>query len=141
AAPVAPADLRQARAIGLVADAVGAGDQTEYWKSAPYVLNFMKDYELRRRLDDAMEAPSSDFIDAAAAATDVLLRRRRVRAYEQIDATNGRMRALVQDTLDRGMDSMLWLPPSLPYVAREDGTHGDITKALVFSSWNVVPDA
>ena len=139
-APVAPQDLRQARVIGRIAQSVGAGDQTEYWKSAPYVVNFMKDYELKRRLDEASVAPSSQLIEAAADVEDVLLKRRRIRSHEKLDTCNGRLRALIGDTLDRGMGSMLWLPPSLPYVAQNGARPPDLTKALVFSSWNVVPD-
>ena len=41
-------DLRQAMAVSGVARALEAPDVIEYWKSAPYLLNFMRDYALKR---------------------------------------------------------------------------------------------
>ena len=41
---VQPADLRQAVSVSEVARALDAPEITEYWKSAPYLLNFMRDY-------------------------------------------------------------------------------------------------
>ena len=47
--------------------------------------------------------------------------------------------------LFNGAGRILWLPPSLPYYQGQ-GAYGaanqrSMTKRLVFSSWNVVPDA
>lgn len=50
-------DLRQAMAVSGVARALEAPDVIEYWKSAPYLLNFMRDYALKRVMKE-MEEPS-----------------------------------------------------------------------------------
>jgi hypothetical protein len=53
------------------------------------------------------------------------------------------MRDLFSITIERGLWKILWLPSSMPY-STPDGPFadiGDVTKHLVFSAWNVVPDA
>ena len=49
-AALTPADLQSARFIDRIAQAVGAGDTIEFWKSSPYLVNFMGEYDLKRRL-------------------------------------------------------------------------------------------
>ena len=44
------ADVAQAISLDRVRDAVGAQDIIEYWKSAPYLLSFMKGYDVINRL-------------------------------------------------------------------------------------------
>ena len=39
-------------------------DVLEYWKSAPYLLNFMEDYELKRQLHEKLENLSQSFLDS-----------------------------------------------------------------------------
>lgn len=136
-------DLEQAVLAEHVSHALGAGDSIEYWKSAPYLLSFMRDYELATRLRDAPRKEAGDVAAILTRESHALLRKEQVDTYAPIPMANGRLRALARDTLDRGLWKLLWLPPSLRYVAPE-GTWaevGDATKALVFSSWNVVPDA
>jgi hypothetical protein len=50
------------------------------------------------------------------------------------------MRGVIEDMFGEGLDQNLWLPPSLPYYGpvRQDPP---LTKALIFSSWSIVPDA
>jgi len=53
------------------------------------------------------------------------------------------MRDLFSLTIEKDLWKILWLPPSMPY-SRPEGAYAgikDVTKYLVFSSWNVVPDA
>ena len=52
------------------------------------------------------------------------------------------MRGMVTDQLDQGIWRLLWVPPTLPYWPLE-GPFRDkagLTKTLMFSAWNVVPD-
>ena len=142
-ASVRPVDLRHAEVVDGVARAVGAGDAIEYWKSAPYLLNFMKDYELKRKLESAGKAASDDLLERLRDARPHLLQRRDIERYRAIDPANARLRTLLADTVDAGLWRLLWLPPSLPYY-RSGGAYAEhtaATKSLVFSSWNVVPDA
>jgi hypothetical protein len=141
--PVPPGDLRAAAATGRVAEALGAGDTVEYWKSAPYLLGLMRDYELKRKLVERARKPVDGLDAAMRAAAAHGLRQDAVQAYAHIDPGNARLRTLFRETLDAGQWRWLWMPPSLPYWSPGSAyaTAGATTKTLVFSSWNVVPDA
>lgn len=135
-----PADLRQAASVSDVARALEAPEITEYWKSAPYLLNFMRDYALKRLLKDNLEQPAARLREALVRARPAMLDHARLDAYEPLDPANGRMRGVIDDVFGDGLDQNLWIPPSLPYYgpARQDPP---LTKALIFSSWSMVPDA
>ncbi|TGU46793.1 DEAD/DEAH box helicase [bacterium M00.F.Ca.ET.152.01.1.1] len=137
---VQPADLRQAAWVSDVARALEAPEITEYWKSAPYLLNFMRDYALKRLLKDNLERPAARLREALICARPAMLDHARLDAYEPLDPANGRMRGVMDDVFGDGLDQNLWIPPSLPYYgpARQEPP---LTKALIFSSWSMVPDA
>ncbi len=139
-ADIGPVDLHQAAAASRLAVAADAPEITEYWKSAPYLLNFMREYTLKRRLKELPRRPDPALVDAVAAAEALSLRREAIEAYEPIDPANGRLRALMADMFDAGLDQQLWIAPSLPYY-EPAGSRAPATKALVFSAWQMVPDA
>lgn len=142
-APLTPADLEHAALVDAVAICVKAGEPIEYWKSAPYLINFLKHYELRHKLDAQLNAPSDSLRGILSSASGQLLTKDKLERYQALDPANPRMRVLFEDTIDKGMWQLLWMPPSMPYIEpggpyrNKDG----LTKALVFSSWTVVPDA
>jgi hypothetical protein len=138
---VEPEDLRRAAAVAALARVAEAPEIIEYWKSAPYLLNFMRDYALKRALKETDRAQSPALIDALAAAKWSCLDRDAIDNYQTLSAPNGRMRALMADIFADGLDQHLWLPPSLPYYDDSADENGKPTKALVFSSWSMVPDA
>lgn len=144
-APLAPQDLREARKVDGVARALGAEQPLEYWKSAPYLLNFMKGYDLKRRLarHDGAGALGEGLEAAVAEVLPHLLRRADVNRWRALDPGNARLRAFLEVTLGDGQWRLLWTPPSLSYT-RPAGVFARAalpTKSLVFSAWNVVPDA
>ncbi|MER5337830.1 helicase-related protein [Micromonospora sp. NPDC002717] len=116
----------------------------DYWKSAPYFLNFVEGYLLGDRLGKATQGgmnrklrrllDQAHLLDAAA-----------IRAYAPIDLGNGKLRNLAAHTVERGWWQLLWLPPSMPHYALgppfADAARQQITKRLVFSSWNATPTA
>ncbi len=137
---VAPADLAQAAAVSHVAHVLDAPAIIEYWKSAPYLLNFMRHYRLKRLLEAQGGAPSAVLRDALLAARPAMLDREALDAYAPLDPANGRMRAIMDDTFGTDLEQHLWIPAAMSYY----GTHTSgppPTKALVFSSWTMVPDA
>lgn len=136
-------DLKQASLADKAARAVGAHEPIEYWKSSPYLLNFLKHYQLRRKIDAVADAPPKDLLEAIQQGDGQLLKAEIFEDYQEIIAANARMRTLYSETLDKGLWRLLWLPPSLPYSqpAGEYAKVGTVTKSLVFSAWNVVPDA
>jgi hypothetical protein len=141
--PLRPEDLRSARFIDHIAQSVEAGDTIDYWKSSPYLVNFMGDYELKKRLLEKRQKPSEQLHQAFRQADGELLRAATIQRYRTIDPGNARLRQLLADTVHAGQWQLLWLPPSLPYM-QPGGVYAKnipATKALIFSSWQVVPDA
>lgn len=136
---IAPADLHHAAAMSKVAKAADAPAITEYWKSAPYLLNFMRDYTLKRRLKE-VKRPHPALIEALAEAERCSLRKEAIETYQPVEPGNGRLRSLMSDLFGAGLDQQLWLPPGLPYYGPPP-IGGSATKALVFSEWQMVPDA
>lgn len=136
-------DLKQAAAVDGVAEGVEGPDQIEYWKATPYVLNYMRQYELRKKLDPQLEHPAGPLHTAIAAAAECCLTREELDDYRRIDPGNARLRTLFEDTINQGMWQLLWMPPSVPYTEPTGVFRGKekLTKALVFSAWNAVPNA
>jgi hypothetical protein len=135
-------DLQHAALVSAVAMALDAPEITEYWKSAPYLLNFMRegDYALKRLLNEKLARPSANLRKALARAKPAMLNQASLDAYEALDPANGRMRGLMHDVFGDGLQRNLWIPPALPYygAVREGPPR---TKSLIFSSWSMVPDA
>jgi len=112
----------------------------EYWKSAPYLYNFMDEYAAKRRMRSVLPLDSTlrgslvgDHMLAASAIDD----------FKEVDPRNGRLRWLLRDLDDAGAFDVLWIPPALPQT-KLSGSYAAATtlsKRLVFSSWSVVPKA
>lgn len=134
---VEPADLIEARAVAHVAAAADAPGTVEYWKSAPYLLNFLRDYKLGQRLDYLKKAPSEALTNAIRAAKSAQINVEDVENYRPVPENNGRMRALKTVAFKDDMAKRLWVPPSLPYF----GPRVSASKMLIFSQWAMVPDA
>ncbi|MFU0443986.1 helicase-related protein [Pseudocitrobacter faecalis] len=141
--PLTVADLQHAATLDAIAQSVNAADPIEYWKSAPYLLNFLKSYDLRNKLDKSINAPAEPLQKALKNAKKQWLTKAKVERYKPLNAANPRMRMLFDDTLNKEMWQLLWMPPSLSYT-QPSGFYKDkqnLTKALVFSRWSAVPDA
>ena len=139
-----PEDLLQARTVHRVAASLNARDPIQYWKSAPFLLNVMRDYyKLKERLRDRVADPPPGLTEAVRDGDASLLKREAVERYAPIEPANPRLRQLLDETVGQGQWKWLWMPPALPYLEPGGPYAGaaQTTKALVFSSWNVVPDA
>lgn len=138
------ADIRAYRSAAALARAVDGQDVFEYWRSAPYTVNLMDNYQVKRRLEAAVEAQDPRVLSVLAESTG-LLRWQELEEYGEVDPGNAKLRALARDTLSGGADRIAWIPPSLPYYAPQGGfaqaAAAGITKRLVFSAWGVVPKA
>ncbi|GAA0333465.1 DEAD/DEAH box helicase family protein [Micropruina glycogenica] len=138
-------DLLGFVAMRDVARKVGAPFSVEYWKSAPYFANFMDGYKIAEKVREALKDPSR-----ATGVRRLLKRTQRldtdaIKAYEAVDLANARLRRLADETVDAGWWKLLWVPPSLPYLA-PGGPYAEqfasrVTKRLVFSSWMATPSA
>ena len=143
---LAVSDVRGYLALQGLARVLEEPDIVEYWKSAPYLLNFMEGYRLKRKLEDDAESPIlGRELSAAIEGRVPTFPWHSFERYEEIDPGNPRMRVLHDEVIESGGWRALWIAPSLPY-HELGGPYADprvagFTKRLVFSSWNVVPRA
>lgn len=139
-------DLRAFALFDGVAQQLQTGDTVEYWKSAPYLLNLMEKsgYKIKREFINQLDAQNSKLLPLFQAGQSTLLDWTAIQAYQTIDSGNAKLRTLMAQTVKRGAWKLLWIPPSLPYYQLTSGPFSDpelkdFTKALVFSSWQIVP--
>ena len=136
-------DLMAYCGLQKVAELLDCRDALEYWKSSPYPLNFMYQYDLKNALDKAISSGNREICDLLSAANGLLLPWKDIEAYGKIDPGNARLRSLFSGTVGISAWKLLWLPPSLPYYELEgpfaDPVLKKFTKRLVFSSWRMVP--
>ena len=139
---VAKSDVEAFIGIDTAARAIGVTpSMVEYWKSAPYLLNFMDDYQVKRALGPALDDETSHVRPALAGPH--MLDKAAIERYVKTDPRNARLRWLLDDLDTHGAFDTLWVPPAMPQTEL-DGSyarHQDLTKRLVFSGWTVVPKA
>lgn len=135
-------DILQASGVDSVASAVDARNIIEYWKSAPYLLNFMKKYKLKTKLNKLLEARNRQVTKAVRENISHMLSEESVSNFEPLEPGNPRLRSLISRTVGNHQWTLLWVPASLPYYAPSSvfAEVPQVTKTLVFSSWSVVPD-
>jgi len=141
-----PQDLAAFKTVDGVAQALEAGDPVEYWKSAPYLLNLMDDYVVKRKLDAVKSGTAyPQLVECIRQGMNTMLSRQAIGNYQQIDPANAKLRTLIEHALEPGGWKLLWIPPSLPYYQPRgvyaEVDEGKLTKRLVFSAWKVVPKA
>lgn len=138
-----PLDLKEGILVDQAARTLKMPDAIEYWKSSPYLLNLMKEYALKNAIKEQEETPSEAFVKLLASGEQHLLRRNHFEKYRELEPGNARLRALLRDTVGAGQWQLLWVPPALPYWQPQGAfaVLTTMTKSLVFSSWQVVPDA
>ena len=128
-----------------VADEVRAPLTVEYWKSAPYFLNFLRGYRVGEKVRYAMREPDTRGRLIPLFQGAQRISKSDVQQFHSIEWANARMRALADETLSQGWWRLLWIPPSLPYHSPggpyESVDSTAITKRLIFSSWVAAPTA
>lgn len=134
--------------LDRMAAQLGAPNMMEYWKSAPYLLNFMDDYKLKNIFDEKLDdhkVRTKALRTIANNADTILLSEDDIRGYKPVNPCNARLDAFFRDVLDNDAWKTLWIPPSLPYYRLEEPFYKvsstNFTKRLVFSTWKVVPKA
>lgn len=139
---VSAADLEAYVRFGEIAEQVRQPEPAEYWKSAPYLMNFMEGYQLKHAFSAAVAErglPDGELLNAGPGLLDW----EDVDRYAEVDPQNGRLRWLLEDLESRRAFELLWVPPSLRYydtgsVYESEGAT-KFTKRLLFSGWAVVP--
>ena len=136
-------DLADFRTVDTIARRLKEPDTVEYWKSSPYLLNFMHDYSFKRAVRNDQKNRQSGLADLLAPASGNTISAASIDAYERLDPGNARLRTVFGDIEAQNLHRLLWMPPSLPYW-KPAGVYekvGTVSKQLIFSAWNVVPDA
>lgn len=144
---VEPDDLRAYLGLSKIAEKLEQPAPLEYWKSAPYLFNFMDAYQFKTEFKSAFEDQvlSVAMFETLRAYPQLLLSTEDIDNYARLDPGNARLRSLLTDVVDMGAWQALWLPPAIPYYALEGPFANPaltrFTKRLVFSAWRVVPKA
>ena len=135
-------DVRQYMAADALFRAVGAQDPMAFWKSAPYLVHFMQDYKVNTQLKQALETTPNRISEVIQRHLSAHLQRQQLEDWQELEAGNAKLRALMTELLDRGLWKLLWIPPTIPYWPLEGAYLGmeGVSKTLLFSAWNVVPD-
>lgn len=142
---IEPDDLVGFAALDQLARAVDAPMTLEYWKSAPFFVNFLEGYRFGDRLRDDLKDPRRAAELKPLVRVTPRLDRDAIEAHRPLDLGNAKLRRLAAETVEAGWWKLLWLPPSLPYTD-PGGAYAElddvpVEKRLVFSSWAATPTA
>ncbi|WP_164759152.1 helicase-related protein [Mesorhizobium sp. M6A.T.Ce.TU.002.03.1.1] len=136
-------DLSGAMAARRIARRLQTRDPVEYWKSAPFFLDFMRDYQFRDAAINVATKKDRHFVSQQARTGQLLLDRQALKRLDLIESPSPRLRHLVKDAMPPGVERLLWIPPSLPYL-KPGGQFAEAApdlKRLVFTEWRLAPDA
>ena len=122
-------------------DEIGANYHVpvDYIKSTPYLMSFMRDYQLKRNVERYFGSHPDEI--KKIKKDSFWLNRKSIDRYDKIPNNNARLERVMDSVLKKGMEKLLWMPPSKPYYELQ-GVYKDtenISKTLVFSSWEMVP--
>ena len=142
--PVNVEDLKSYARIGDISSVLKQGEPIDYWKSSPYLFNFMDDYKLKTAFKDALVQRTLPSLEELTPGPG-LLDWSAVENYRPVDAQNARLRWLIEDLHIHKAFDLLWIPPSLRYYDSgsiyESEAATSFTKRVIFSGWAVVPKA
>jgi hypothetical protein len=155
AVPVVPppddikAYLAFQRVVDIAGDSAGLRHRmtVEYWKSAPYLMSFMRGYKVKTAVDEAWKNDDLRKVMARAlrGSRGTILPLRDVEQYRAVPVPHRRYQALADLALEHEQWRTLWVAPSCsPYAPSgrfEKAADNHATKVLVFSGWRVVPTA
>ncbi len=136
-------DVDQYMAADAIFRAVGENDPMAYWKSAPYLAHFMHGYKFHERLTEALANSRGNVTKVVRARPLAFLQHASLSRWNPVPLANAKLRDVARDLLDGGLWQLLWIPPTVEYwpLAGAFAGHRGQTKTLLFSAWNVVPDA
>ena len=111
----------------------------DYVKSSPYLMSFMKHYQLKRKIERYFE---NHIDELEKIEKDTLwLNEDDINKYKKILSNNARLENLMGHVLKYNSANLLWVPPSFPYYELSGPFKGSdgFSKTLIFSSWEMVP--
>ena len=137
-------DVRQYLAADALFEAVGDRDPMPFWKSAPYLVHFMRGYKFNERLDEARKLSPSK-------VAAVLRAHQPSPSCRPRPCTSGPS-SIPRTPEDAGDGERSTRPGCLAFAVGPansallaprrtlSATRPGVTKTLLFSAWNVVPD-
>lgn len=143
-APAISADAAaQFLTMSKIAKHVDSSLPMDIWKSVPELVHFWEAYQIGDKVRKKLDAGDDELTQLVAS-----LRRldpAAVDSFDELPVDNPRLRSLLDETTAKGWESLLWMPPSLPYL-KPGGPYASselsqVTKKLVFSSWTATPTA
>ena len=111
----------------------------DYIKSSPYLLSFMKNYKLKRNIENYFKKNPKEI--SKIKNDSFWIKRADINNYRKIQFNHARLNHLMENILADNAELLLWVPPSKEYYPSE-GVFKDVhnfSKTLVFSSWEMVP--
>lgn len=122
-------------------DEIGANYHVpvDYIKSTPYIMSFMKDYQLKRNVERYFKRHSNEI--KKIEKDTFWIRRKYLDRYDKIPNNNARLERVMNKVLQNETEKLLWMPPSKPYYEMQ-GVYKDsalASKTLIFSAWEMVP--
>ena len=111
----------------------------DYVKSSPYLMSFMKHYQLKGKIERYFE---NHLDEVEKIEKDTLwLNEDDINNYKKISSNNARLKNLMNHVLKDNSANLLWVPPSFPYYELSGPFKGsdEFSKTLIFSSWEMVP--
>ena len=111
----------------------------DYVKSTPYLMSFMRDYQLKRRIEKYF-SEHPDEINKMNKES-FWLKRKTLDNYDKVPNGNARLDRVMAHTFKDNAELLLWVPPAKPYYAPQGVFKNAeaFSKTLVFSSWEMVP--
>ncbi len=139
--PIHVEDVRSFLEMGTLLADIGADFNlpVDYAKSAPYLLSFMHNYQIKKKIEryfgkhpDEVEKANRDLL---------WIDRNAIQSYQPLPPIHARLFSLQNIALNGQAAYYLWIPPSLPYYEMR-GVYKNsqgYSKILVFSAWEMVP--
>lgn len=112
---------------------------TDYVKSCPYLLSFMRNYKIKQEIEKYFRE-NPDQVDRAKSKL-LWITPNLINTYQKLPATNARLEKLKELAFEGNSELYLWVPPSKPYYELQGAYRGsrNFSKILVFSAWEMVP--
>lgn len=138
---IEPPDVQSAFALERISKQVAAPESLEYWKSIPFPINYLKNYSIRRKMNQ-LEGDKG-LMRTLRHAKPFMLAGDDIDQYKPLNIRHGQIRDFIKSIISNGFHKLLWVPPSMPYTtpAGPFKDMADFRKHLIFSAWDAVPDS
>ena len=111
----------------------------DYIKSCPYLLSYMRGYKIK----EYIEKKSIDNKSLNETKDLLWLKKEDIIGYKKISCNNTRLEYVNNLIFSENIHKLLWIPPTFPYYmlggVYQNLENKNISKYIIFSSWEMVP--